>query len=43
VCDAQVADCPCGNTIGLVGIDSYLTKSGTLTTHKDAHNFVTMK
>jgi len=39
----QVPDCPCGNTIGLVGIDAYLLKSGTLTTHKDAHNFVTMK
>jgi elongation factor 2 len=39
----QVPTCPCGNTIGLVGIDTYLLKSGTLTTHKDAHNFVTMK
>jgi elongation factor 2 len=39
----HIPTCPCGNTIGLVGIDTYLLKSGTLTTHKDAHNIVTMK
>jgi len=39
----QIPDCPCGNTIGLVGVDSYLLKAGTITTHDDAHNFVTMK
>jgi elongation factor 2 len=39
----QMPNCPAGNTIGLVGIDAYLLKSGTITTHKDAHNFVTMK
>jgi len=27
-----IEDCPCGNTIGLVGIDQYLLKSGTITT-----------
>lgn len=39
----QVPDCPCGNTIGLVGIDAYLLKSGTITTYDKAHNFVDMK
>jgi elongation factor 2 len=39
----QLADCPCGNLIGLVGIDSYLLKAGTITTDETAHNFVTMK
>jgi len=39
----QLVDCPCGNIVGLVGVDSYLMKSGTISTHEDAHNFVTMK
>ena len=39
----QIPDCPCGNTIGLVGIDQYILKSGTLTTDDTAHNFVDMK
>jgi elongation factor 2 len=39
----QIPDCPCGNTIGLVGIDAYLLKSGTITTSKIAHNFIDMK
>ncbi|GAB5353975.1 hypothetical protein AAMO2058_000080100 [Amorphochlora amoebiformis] len=39
----QLADVPCGNTCGLVGVDQYLTKSGTITTFKDAHNFIDMK
>jgi len=39
----QLPDCPCGNIIGLVGIDAYLLKAGTITTHEEAHNFVTMK
>jgi len=39
----QMADCPCGNIIGLVGVDQYLLKSGTITTHEEAHNIVTMK
>jgi len=38
-----VEDCPCGNTIGLVGVDQYLLKSGTLTTSESAHNIKTMK
>merc|ERR1712051_109300 len=39
----QLADCPCGNILGLVGVDAYLVKAGTITTHAKAHNFVTMK
>jgi len=39
----QLPNCPCGNIIGLVGIDAYLLKSGTITTFDKAHNFVTMK
>lgn len=39
----QMPDCPCGNIIGLVGVDAYLLKSGTITTDPEAHNFVTMK
>lgn len=39
----QIADCPAGNVCGLVGIDQYLLKSGTLTTSATMHPFVTMK
>jgi elongation factor 2 len=39
----QVLDIPAGNTCGLVGIDQYLLKSGTLTTHEEAHCIKTMK
>jgi elongation factor 2 len=39
----QLQDCPCGNICGLVGVDSYLLKTGTISTHKEAHCFVTMK
>jgi len=39
----QLPNCPCGNTIGLVGIDTYLLKSGTICTAEDAHPIVTMK
>jgi elongation factor 2 len=39
----QLPDCPCGNLVGLVGVDSYLLKAGTITTYEEAHNFVTMK
>ena len=38
-----IDDCPCGNTIALVGIDQYLVKSGTITTSEVAHNFKIMK
>lgn len=39
----QLPDCPCGNIIGLVGVDAYLLKAGTITTMAEAHPLVTMK
>jgi elongation factor 2 len=39
----QVADIPAGNTCGLVGIDQYLLKSGTISTLEDACCIKTMK
>jgi len=39
----QVPDVPCGNTCGLVGVDQYILKSGTITDWASAHNFRTMK
>merc|ERR1719261_1649861 len=39
----QVQDIPAGNTCGLVGIDQYIIKTGTVTTSEVAHNFRTMK
>jgi len=39
----QVQDVPCGNTCGLVGIDQFLLKSGTITDLDTAHNFADMK
>lgn len=39
----QINSAPCGNTVGLVGVDSYLLKSGTICTAEDAHPIVTMK
>jgi elongation factor 2 len=38
-----VDDCPCGNIIGLSGIDQFLVKSGTITTSEVAHNIKVMK
>ena len=39
----QVQDIPAGNTCGLVGVDQYLLKSGTITTLDEAHCIKTMK
>jgi len=39
----QVADIPAGNTCGLVGVDSYLLKTGTISTSDIAHNIRQMK
>ncbi|KAF7337710.1 Elongation factor EF-2 [Mycena sanguinolenta] len=36
-------DCPAGNIVGLVGIDQFLLKSGTLTTSETAHNMRVMR
>jgi len=38
-----IEDCPCGNTIGLVGVDQYLAKSGTISTSESAHSIKVMK
>lgn len=32
-----------GNICGLVGVDQFLVKTGTITTFKDAHNLRVMK
>jgi len=34
---------PAGNTVGLVGVDQYLLKSGTITDNELAHNITVMK
>merc|ERR1711968_313227 len=39
----QVQDIPAGNTCGLVGVDQYLLRSGTISTHDEAHCIKTMK
>merc|ERR1711953_1556790 len=39
----QIQDVPCGNTVALVGVDAYITKSGTITSIEDAHNIADMK
>jgi len=38
-----VEDVPCGNTVGLVGVDEYLLKSGTISSSEHAHNIRVMK
>lgn len=38
-----VSEVPCGNLCALVGVDKYLTKTGTVTTCPDAHNIRNMK
>eukprot|EP01126_Amoeba_proteus_P059706 TRINITY_DN7824_c0_g1_i5.p1 TRINITY_DN7824_c0_g1~~TRINITY_DN7824_c0_g1_i5.p1 ORF type:complete len:687 (-),score=137.11 TRINITY_DN7824_c0_g1_i5:123-2183(-) len=38
-----IEDIPCGNTVGLVGIDQYLLKSGTISDSEAAFNIRVMK
>ena len=38
-----VPDVPCGNTVGLIGVDKYLLKQGTISTAEDAHCIRVMK
>jgi len=38
-----IEDVPCGNICGLVGVDQFLVKTGTITTLKEAHNMKVMK
>merc|ERR1712079_272251 len=39
----QISDCPAGNLIGLMGVDQYLLKTGTICTHESSLPFNTMK
>merc|ERR1719410_2835063 len=39
----QISDCPAGNVCGLVGVDQFLVKTGTLTSSATMHPFHTMK
>merc|ERR1712127_596360 len=39
----SIEDVPCGNICGLVGVDQFLVKTGTITTFKEAHNLKVMK
>jgi elongation factor 2 len=38
-----IENVPAGNILGLVGVDQFLLKSGTLTTNETAHNLKVMK
>ncbi|KAM6109074.1 LOW QUALITY PROTEIN: elongation factor 2-like [Phoenicopterus ruber ruber] len=38
-----IEDVPCGNIVGLVGVDQCLVKTGTITTFEHAHNMRVMK
>ncbi|KAG5461701.1 MAG: P-loop containing nucleoside triphosphate hydrolase protein, partial [Olpidium bornovanus] len=38
-----IEDCPAGNIVGLVGVDQFLLKSGTITPSEVAHNMKVMK
>ncbi|KAF9544412.1 Elongation factor 2 [Mortierella hygrophila] len=38
-----IEDCPAGNIVGLIGVDQFLLKSGTITTSESAHNLRVMK
>jgi len=39
----NVPDVPCGNTVGLVGVDQFLMKQGTIATDENAHSIKAMK
>merc|ERR1719283_713343 len=39
----HIEDVPAGNICGLVGVDQFLVKTGTITTFKEAHNMKVMK
>jgi elongation factor 2 len=38
-----IEDVPCGNICGLVGVDQFLVKTGTISTYENAHNLKVMK
>jgi len=39
----SVDDVPCGNTVGVIGVDAYILKTGTITDNDTAHNIKVMK
>jgi len=39
----SIDDVPCGNTVGVVGVDQYILKTGTITDNETAHNIRVMK
>merc|ERR1711887_102756 len=39
----SIDDVPCGNTVGIVGVDQFILKTGTITDQEDAHNIKVMK
>lgn len=39
----SIEDVPCGNICGLVGVDQFLVKTGTISTFSGAHNMRVMK
>jgi elongation factor 2 len=39
----QIENVPCGNICGLVGVDQFLVKTGTISTFENAHNLKVMK
>lgn len=38
-----IGEVPCGNTVGLVGVDKYLVKQGTISDFEGAHTIRAMK
>jgi len=38
-----ISEIPCGNLAALVGVDKYISKTGTITTSQEAHNIRNMK
>lgn len=38
-----IEDVPAGNIVGLVGVDQFIMKTGTITTYEQAHNLRVMK
>lgn len=34
----NIDDVPCGNVVGLVGVDQFIVKTGTISTYEQAHN-----
>ena len=41
--EEAVSEVPCGNTVGLVGIDKYLVKNGTISDCEEAYPIKAMK